>query len=177
LCRVLQAPIIGSALFSLFHKEGVVQLPLQSFVVLYMVLIVQAIMYSSTLVLNVHFRGDFGVVTERVVGLSMDSRRASSSSSCSRCCCCPGGGLSSDVRRQAGRSSARGGGRGAGASSGHSGVCLQGVCDCLSDALSVPMGDMHFLLSPKDAVSAHGGMVDESAVSLLSSSSTAYKLV
>jgi hypothetical protein len=38
------------------------------------------------------------------------------------------------------------------------------------------MGDIHFLLSPKDAVSAHGGMVDESAMGLLSST-TAYKLV
>lgn len=169
---IYQAPIIGSALFSLFHKEGVIQLPLQSFVVLYAILIVQAVMYSSTLVLNVHFRGDFGVVTERVVGISSDSRRAF------RCCCL--GGASSD-RRIGGRGgSSAGRGRGGNSSSSSSGGGVMSLwyamTDCISDALSVPLGDMHFFLSPKDAVSTHGGMVDESAVGLLSPSST-YKLV
>lgn len=137
-------PSVGGVIFSLFYRDTLFRLPLQSFVVLYGVIIILAVLYSSTLLLNVHFRGDFGIVTERVVDLQ-DSRR-------SRCLQCVNGDTYVPVRGREGDGTYY-------VLKGYIVALLQAAVNCVLDVIAVPHGDLQFLVSPMQAVASHGGHI------------------
>lgn len=155
-------PCVGGVMFSLFYRDHLFALPLQSFVVMYGVIILLGLLYSSTLLLNVHFRGDFGIVTERVVDIQ-DSRR-------NRCLQCISGDTYVPMR----------GREGDGAYyilRGYALTLTQAAVNCVLDVIAVPHGDLQFLVSPVDAVASHGGHIARSISSGRLSSSRSYKNV
>jgi hypothetical protein len=115
---------------------------------MYIVSIAVAAMYSSTLVLNVHFRGDFGIVTEAIVGPRSGRRLLG--------CCGPVSDAVYSRRRSISESFPR--------------LVANSFVDCLYDVAAVPYGDLQFLFAPADAVAAHGGLLN-----LRAESSEVYK--
>lgn len=141
-------PCVGGIIFSLFYRDTLFRLPLQSFVIMYGVIIILAVMYSSTLLLNVHFRGDFGIVTERVVDVQ-DSRR-------NQCLQCISGDTYVPVRGREVEGTFY-------ILKGYVLALLQALVNCVLDVLAVPHGDLQFLVSPADAVASHGGHISKSS--------------
>ena len=147
------APIVGAVLFSIF-RDRPINLPLQSYVVQYLVVVIVGIMYSSTLVLNVHFRGDFGIVTELVIGGARTGRK-------SFMCCYVGNELSQQLPRHR--------------TNNYESCCrraINQISNCVADIYSVPQGDIQFLLTPAAVVAVHGGLVNKNV-----ESPSSYKIV
>jgi hypothetical protein len=149
------APCVGSVLFSLFYRETVLGLPLQSFVVYYGIIIILAILYSSTLLLNVHFRGDFGIVTERLVDIQDSNRR-------NRCLQCFSGDTYVPIRGRESEGTLY-------ILKGYVLALAQAAVNCLLDAIAVPHGDIQFLVSPGAAVASHGGLINSNRPGVFSS--------
>ena len=103
-----------------------------------------AVLYVSTLFLNVHFRGDFGIVTERVLDAQNTSRM--------RCLQCLNG--NTFVPRRAGESSFLENLK------EYVLMVMLSTVNCVLDVASVPRGDLQFLISPGAAVATHGGLIN-----------------